>query len=716
MLRIAIAALAIAAADGCFLNHGACYNAGFVDGLATPELCQAACQLRTDCNYWSWHPDRNDKRCHMCKTERRGSCGDARGNNCVWGPEWCPGDDDDEDSPAKVLEKTMDFAERFCGSDGKGDALDAALALHAVGKEWHDGVHRGDEDLEVALKPAADKAAKVLATGCNAADTCNRGAVLVSNLRAFLLVHDGDAERALADDRARKAIFDDYSVYLADGGFFDEDSVAAIDDWFDSVPTRLAEGFTYGAPYLTMTARDAFNCGSQRNNPGGAVLVFTARGFNVFATQYGDRTEDAFRGTTESSRGDLLLTVLRHEGAHQFDRTMSSRLQKLLHTIKNECSRVEDWLRAGVAAGGVGANNFFKKAPQEIIASQFGNQYMLSSSKQFKVARTQASKGHRMPMSWFLFNVELAADGDESFFYERKDLGDIVRMTVLLERAEDGEIEKMTVPGCGTWSFDYRSDGLVRDYDGPDCACVPLSSGGGGAPSPHPRPTKAPTEQPTKAPTEQPTLLPAPPRPTREPAPRPSLAAPTDVPTSTAPTASPVAACVGDDPSWTKRGGPETKNCAWVGLWAPRCDVRGNNNLLARNSCPCACAAAAPPVVTAAPTASPQAGPLCVGDDPDWTKRGSPSFKNCSWVSDWAPRCDVRGEDAVLAWDACPCACPAPPVAAARSISPDVCKSFSAATSTRPISDISDVYTSGATRAAGALLAVVAVIFLAVNL
>ena len=122
MLRIAIAALAIAAADGCFLNHGACYNAGFVDGLATPELCQAACQLRTDCNYWSWHPDRNDKRCHMCKTERRGSCGDARGNNCVWGPEWCPGDDDDEDSPAKVLEKTMDFAERFCGSDGKGDA------------------------------------------------------------------------------------------------------------------------------------------------------------------------------------------------------------------------------------------------------------------------------------------------------------------------------------------------------------------------------------------------------------------------------------------------------------------------------------------------------------------------------------------------------------------------------------------------------------------
>ena len=122
MLRIAIAALAIAAADGCFLNHGACYNAGFVDGLATPELCQAACQLRTDCNYWSWHPDRNDKRCHMCKTERRGGCGDARGNNCVWGPEWCPGDDDDEDSPAKVLEKTMDFAERFCGSDGKGDA------------------------------------------------------------------------------------------------------------------------------------------------------------------------------------------------------------------------------------------------------------------------------------------------------------------------------------------------------------------------------------------------------------------------------------------------------------------------------------------------------------------------------------------------------------------------------------------------------------------
>ncbi|KAJ8613647.1 hypothetical protein CTAYLR_003130 [Chrysophaeum taylorii] len=46
---------------------------------------------------------------------------------------------------------------------------------------------------------------------------------------------------------------------------------------------------------------------------------------------------------------------------------------------------------------------------------------------------------------------------------------------------------------------------------------------------------------------------------------------------------------------------------------------------------------------------------LCT-NSASWYKTGDPS-KDCDWVSEWEPRCDTKGEGAILASAACPLAC-----------------------------------------------------------
>ena len=44
-------------------------------------------------------------------------------------------------------------------------------------------------------------------------------------------------------------------------------------------------------------------------------------------------------------------------------------------------------------------------------------------------------------------------------------------------------------------------------------------------------------------------------------------------------------------------------------------------------------------------------------DSKTWHKNGDPA-KDCAWVSEWAPRCNVKGADKSLASEHCTCACP----------------------------------------------------------
>ena len=44
-------------------------------------------------------------------------------------------------------------------------------------------------------------------------------------------------------------------------------------------------------------------------------------------------------------------------------------------------------------------------------------------------------------------------------------------------------------------------------------------------------------------------------------------------------------------------------------------------------------------------------------DSTTWHKNGDAS-KDCAWVAEWSPRCQVKGADKSLASEHCTCACP----------------------------------------------------------
>ena len=197
--------------------------------------------------------------------------------------------------------------------------------------------------------------------------------------------------------------------------------------------------------------------------------------------------------------------MTRHEAAHQFDRTLSARQKTLKTAITARCDSDDDWLRAGVRSFAEGSNAFFKKHQNEIIASQVGNQYLLSSSTQLAAARASAASGNYLPLAWFVFNVDLIAGegGTISTFYEDERQGRTRRVAIELDRSDTGAVTSLAVPGCGTFTFEYDGDELVG-YAGPGPRCVP-DLDGAMTPRPTPKPTRPPRAEPTQEPTSRPT-------------------------------------------------------------------------------------------------------------------------------------------------------------------------------------------------------------------
>ena len=82
-------------------ERGGCGSAGFADGALSAEACQAICQATRDCKFFTYHVDRPDKRCRMCKDDahdRRCFTSAARAadptlDECYWGPKYCRQDD-----------------------------------------------------------------------------------------------------------------------------------------------------------------------------------------------------------------------------------------------------------------------------------------------------------------------------------------------------------------------------------------------------------------------------------------------------------------------------------------------------------------------------------------------------------------------------------------------------------------------------------------------
>jgi len=500
-----------------------------------------ACEVTEGCEFFSYIPDESvGFLCLLCaapENQDYEQCLDegAPNGQCVGGPETCPGEPP-EPLPAELLTSATTAAAEFCargpddfdwstpnannepplpfaGSDEE-DLLGWALALFAITREWQDGVHDDDVAFQAALGPAADTSAAAILDNCGEAP-CGYGAALVSNVRSFLLLYDANASRAFADDAKRRALFDEHSIFLADDGYFDEASVDAISNIYATLPTRLMEQGVLGAgtQFCTATCQEAFRCDDDTSQ--GRILVVTKTSFNVHRRRLGEMPENVFRKTTTgptwpgTPMADNMMSVFRHETAHQFDRTMNPRQQELRTSIAGRCIVDENWLRAGLLVK-EGSNAYFKAHHQEIVAGNIGNQYIYSTSTQLEVARYRADAvGDLLPMAWFAFEVDVVGDETSTTFFERVSRGYVQTIPVGIDRTyPGGPVKTLRVPGCGTFDFEYDvSTGHLSGYTyapgfgetDPSAPCLPKMDGTAFptvVPTtyhPSPRPSLAPT-------------------------------------------------------------------------------------------------------------------------------------------------------------------------------------------------------------------------------
>ena len=119
--------------DTCYdTTRGGCWTEGFVDYLSEARYCQMACQLEPGCEYFSWHPDRGDKRCHLCAHDADWSsdtdCTDS--SRCFWGPRTCDGDE--EETPAAMLTAAVAAGADVCAGNAGTDNLFETMKLNSV--------------------------------------------------------------------------------------------------------------------------------------------------------------------------------------------------------------------------------------------------------------------------------------------------------------------------------------------------------------------------------------------------------------------------------------------------------------------------------------------------------------------------------------------------------------------------------------------------------
>ena len=559
------------------VNKDSCWDEGYVDWLDSPGACQLRCSLKPNCNSWAYSHS-GSYRCHLCSwTEPRIDVSCSTETPCkTWGMR---GDDD----AVTLLNSGIDSAAMICsGSLSPNDALIVAEDLNLIVKKYADGDFIADNAFNNNLVDAATQAAAIVseADGANCRNnysgpnfTCNYGSIVIHQLRALLLHLDSNAARAFPRkfNKVRRKLFHRYRIFLADNGWMTKYTQNKIAKFYSQLPIHMfTEGILYDAAFATQTVRDAWKCDGE--DPG--FYHTTNRGFNVFQTQVGKQYEQAFPGDTPDipSSLDLQLTVTRHEVAHQFDRIVSNRdnqgdyrLSDMKAMLKSASSGSDDnWLRSQVG------DSYFQSAPQEIIASQIGNQYLGSTSSQLRLASYRLTKSDNwtaptystvtdglatltrenkscesqtknlgtfstaqecaaeaindascsyeimyssaypswgcrcctafedltcpseeslytshnlwdiyqyknsangatcentgLPLSWFLFNVDLLTPVGSNIatFYENEQNGVVTRAQIIVTRDSSSRITALDIPYCGLVTFGYDNTGIVN--------------------------------------------------------------------------------------------------------------------------------------------------------------------------------------------------------------------------------------------------------------
>jgi len=231
----------------------------------------------------------------------------------------------------------------------------------------------------------------------------------------LLLAWDRNSSRVpMYQDNLRGALFDTYGLAVHDNFRYHERSLQAIGQFFATIPNHLLEdGVQCGTGIGNLKILDEWSCGGRQNGVGCA--------FNVFNTQVGYRIGGGFPAEIAASGQDGGMVVIKHEVVHQWDRV-----------IRTESMRPEmtaQWRHLLASSEGDDLNylrdtigwKFFKNNSQEVNASQLGNQYLGGSETQLELALKRLDDwSNPLPMEWFLYNVEVFADGGSigRFYYE----------------------------------------------------------------------------------------------------------------------------------------------------------------------------------------------------------------------------------------------------------------------------------------------------------
>jgi hypothetical protein len=513
----------------CFTRgRGACQDVGLAKKIPSAATCQVQCLAYADCKFFSY--DDRTQYCALCSTgEDDGEA--CVGASCVYGPKRCRNEPapslrgvrvrsravaSGAATPLEIAEAAVTTARAICdGVDLEAfNTLQTAAEFSALVKKVRDkqvaGYEADHDAFLAAVETHAATAVAILGDESCAPSACNVGLTLFATLEAFLIVVDGHAGRAHVGDPVRQALFDKHKIFFADAKFLSDYTVARVEKFVEGLPTHLIErGVRAYSPFTTVQVKNAFHCNSELSGASQFLIpTVTVRAFNLHNVQSGAWKEEAFSNTpvagTGGTKGDIFQTILRHEAAHQFDRTMNNRQLQLRVRLTAASTEIRDWPRAGVNSRNGGAAAFFRSATGEIIASHVGNQYLLSTSSQLELGRLKAVEGDLKPLAWFLFDLDIVGAATTATFYENeKDNGIVDTYEVMIERKPGlGAVTRLRVPGCGEWTFSYDDLGMLTGYTWDRTSlgrCIPTAGVELEA-----YPTLEPTPAPTFAPSPHP--------------------------------------------------------------------------------------------------------------------------------------------------------------------------------------------------------------------
>jgi len=376
-------------------NQDSCWDVGVKDYLPSTVDCQIYCSTTPKCNSWAYNVNRNDKRCHLCtgkqpRADTSDLCNDPICS--TWGHRH------ESYSVTSLLNSALSIAQKVCSGEVDTDLVQSsALDMDVVSKAYK----RSNEEIQMIIKTSIQNHVSILAdeddicfdqiTGPD--NPCTYGGLLMKELRIAVLTTELGSEAAFpkARDRLRKDLLDKHSIFIEDNGYFNTRSLKSLSKFYDQLPAHLMENGVLAYGFARQSVKDAFICddSTQEQN--------TRRLYNVFKVQVGSRGGSGFPLDTPD-RGlysDDKMTVTRHEVAHQFDRAVDSRLRSIYDKLRlNSKGSDENWLRSNVG------DEFFQRNPQEIIASQIGNQYLQSTSSQLRLAAyrlTRDTSTHEFP-------------------------------------------------------------------------------------------------------------------------------------------------------------------------------------------------------------------------------------------------------------------------------------------------------------------------------